>query len=616
MTKMRPSKELLEWAEDYKDHLSILKRDLELYIDKDSKIFISLDFKDIFDYSFPDLHIFRKKSFKALEDSRNDFLRKALTRYWLLEFKSFYTENGIVILPPYMAEAFDLFKMFNNRLMEFIKRNEKDKENFIKFLKKGLEDIDFSSDSDMNLFLERLESTASYLAFLLTPSFDEDINTLKDLLKNKLLTKQLMISEYEKIIFRSFLRDFPRTRQILDAIRPMRIMQNYKDARAIQYIEDINNEIENNQLFLLVSSSKLFIDYFAYLRENNISSYQKTINGRKYPPIRRLVTFEVALLELCDYIGEKYVNEPTFDNIPNFEFKEIDYKRMLAKVKIDLDVLSKYIEARKGEIDTIDGGKIKEIIEDDINLKFMKFEKNIDRRQKTDLILMMKKMCQNDDALFRLEKYLGKGNQLISALIDMGKWGEEVEPHNLLKHKINAIRAERRDIERNLDRNYRNISKEDINYEIEIYNFGKMIRDILEDGSLIELMNELNFNNLEYPEDPELIKCGNGLWILQGKNDESNIYYLENRDSNYIYYRWNLISIRRILNQIKSGLENGILDPSDLSTATIMTKLENKIIALKGNIKNQYMDHVEKDYKELKEKADLIAKYRESSGIL
>jgi hypothetical protein len=108
------------WAEKYEKALIAIKRDLELILEHNSKIYIAIDFHDLFEHCFSIEHLNLDKQFPEKEMR----IKRSISRNGLFYILNNIYESPIILLPPYISELNDLNKLYAKKIMNVFDSNE------------------------------------------------------------------------------------------------------------------------------------------------------------------------------------------------------------------------------------------------------------------------------------------------------------------------------------------------------------------------------------------------------------------------------------------------------------------------------------------------------------
>lgn len=309
------------WSRNYIIELNRLEGDLEFILNRSGKIFLAVDSYDLISHVFPEKYI-ESKGDKEL------VIKRTIARGFLLnQLMAIYT-YPLILLPPHLTEIIDLFKIIRNDLdSSFNLQYEEDLKNQIDSILFQLED---SNDSEVNQLLTELEKNSPMLGMIFSPYFMSGLNGLTSILREKISPNPSSIEKYGNI---SFIEDIEnKYYKEIKKIRPAKTIPNIRDSMAIQYIEELNNRMDKDELLLFVSSSEVF-DLF--IESNAIF---RSIHSRRYELIRGMVTFYFALIEANLLLSGYGENDPlkTPYDLTNQQLtlllKEIKYKCNLLKL--------------------------------------------------------------------------------------------------------------------------------------------------------------------------------------------------------------------------------------------------------------------------------------------
>lgn len=295
-----------EWIEEYKHHLEILKKDHELMADKGFKFFFAVDFYDILNFCFPyGLFIGKKKYYKD-EKRRKELMDLQFARSFL-----FYATEAkpVVLLPPYAREASDFIESTWSELKNL--RNDVLKQEILKILFRDekVQDVienlrgNIGTREEQRELLEKISESSSSIFFLLSSGFLKGMDVFINLLKkHKVNNREYMlispdppnVKSYKDILEKTPEENFEIER--LFRSRSRKRIQNIRDAKALQYIKELNKSMqENEQVIFLVSNAD-------YMKKKIKGKLSVDIGGVKYDLLRDLETLYVYLIEIRDIV--------------------------------------------------------------------------------------------------------------------------------------------------------------------------------------------------------------------------------------------------------------------------------------------------------------------------
>jgi hypothetical protein len=333
---------LIEWGKIYEKKLQFLLDDIELASLEDSRIFLAIDFCDLFEHCIPSIRDYLSDEYDVY---RKEFYKRELVRFWIFNYTSIYSKHNskIILFPPYLAEVYDFFKYYNKKINDAseIFYNTERRLQIQRALNQfnDIKDIDFDNMDEIGRYqlLRRLGSNILELSFIFGPLFQRGINELKDLLKRKMTLCPNEINGFMDIILRTYDEDVANIFEVFEEDRPGRLMQNYRDSRAIQYLEEVNKSSNKNDIIILISSA----DTVKRISEKIISkeykdvsiTCEKKISTKTYYTVRDLEPFRFAFLELSNHFGERYL-----DIISGYP---INYQYLISRLKDDLSIVEK-----------------------------------------------------------------------------------------------------------------------------------------------------------------------------------------------------------------------------------------------------------------------------------
>lgn len=290
--------QLRKWAANYEDALRILETDLEIKLNTDYDVLLTIDSFDIIEHILPLNTIYAS-------NTREDDLKRAIARDGLFGILGHIYKIPLLLLPPYISETQDFFSQARCELLNLYDKEHKTKiETYLTDLYKEL----FAERSKKLDSINGLEKHALELALIYNPYFlsgVEGFNRMKDV---KFVRSRDEIKDYMGLIKRIHKKNNNYYFNIFYNLRKEYTISNMRDAKAVQYVEEIN-KAQNNIILILVSSSRVF-RYF-----NNIKKLEKKIGQIDYPLIRDTNSFYIAILEIYLSLNQLNAEDITLNRV-------------------------------------------------------------------------------------------------------------------------------------------------------------------------------------------------------------------------------------------------------------------------------------------------------------
>jgi len=424
----------ISWIMNYMRSLETLAIDLRLIVKEKFEIFISIDFGDIFEYCYPFINA-SQIEFRG-EYVFEPLLERQLSRYMLFyKFMNFYS-FPLLLLPPYLAESYDTLKFFNT---EFRKYTDKLNRDYVMSIFEKYK----NKHEDSNGFLDFINETSPELAFILGPSFREGFSIYRELMKDIIKPETKRIDGYlDKILYISDMEN-SLFDDIVKAMRPypQKRLQNRRDAKAIQYVTELNKKIVNDNKLLILISSTPYIRKLIKLFDNKL--YIDTHEERVYL-LRDTGFLYTALIELGGSLESK---------TGKIDLRNVEAKDLLKIVESNLDVVKKFYDAYEAANALGLSGRIKDnYINDFIDLDA--FKRLIESRKKLNVMALINDFLVEGSGIEHLKK-LDFRNRNLRALDEIEDIIKSQKFSEYIDLRRNEIQKEMEDLERILEKWYR-----------------------------------------------------------------------------------------------------------------------------------------------------------------
>jgi hypothetical protein len=358
----------LSWIENYMLSLEILAKDLRLIQDNNFEFISAIDFVDIFEYCYP----FIKYPSKYYTDSElESLLERQLSRYLLFyKFKNFYS-YPVLLLPPYLAESLDSLKYFDSKIIQY---NDNFNREFIESIIEKYKDED--KDIISNNVISLINQKSPELAFILGPSLGEGLSIYRELMSDVVKPSTEHIIDYLNLMFYISEMENSAINDMINVIRadPKKQLQNRRDAKAIQYVLELNKGlIDGNKILILISSSPHFNKFKKYF--GNVLNV-RIKNGEEICVLRNTDFLYTALIELGETLGCQR---------GKIDWKQIGPKDLLEIVKKDLNIVRKFNKAYQAANALGLSGTLKDDYVND-SVDIILFKEIIDRKKKLNVM--------------------------------------------------------------------------------------------------------------------------------------------------------------------------------------------------------------------------------------
>jgi hypothetical protein len=385
------------WAGPYFRSLSKLKGDLDLKQKNKSNIYVAIDFYDLYEHCFPDLEMITGENISL----RENYIKRQISRFALIYlFKNIYN-HPLIILPPHLNELTSFYKIYDSKIERALKTDD------FTGIQKYIEKI-FSDYSDINILttrdlIEKLERDAPDLAFLFSPCFMAGLKGLRGLFANNMISPIIQDPNLNSDAFYALIRtvSIKENIELEDLVYKWTLFikdrtpdefrrtkrNKSRDAKAIQYLNEINKALSEKDILLLVSSDPS-LNKRKFQRDSIIA---KRIFGEVYPLIRTTHPFYIALIELCNIIGLEKIKSLRTINVDNSTLG-----KMHANISQDLQTLSNYLNFTETSAHVGLSGRYSDLLE--VLVRASTGLRNlIDRRDRTSLLILIDKFYMEKD---------------------------------------------------------------------------------------------------------------------------------------------------------------------------------------------------------------------------
>jgi hypothetical protein len=414
------------WAKKFRDGLKNLDMDLDLRLAHHLNVYIAIDFYDVVSLLFPEQRIF-------LSNNSEDELRRAIAREALFNNLGNFYKYPIILLPPYLSESVDFFRLAADRLL-YMENDEFREElnNRTKMILNRLKNKDHNLSSGD---LSDLEKSALYLALYFGPYFMTGIKGFKDLLAKEKLSPKPPIDNYLEII--SNIKDKENVFYLnFKGLRPKRTIQNIRDSKAVQYVNEINNKLDGDGILFLMTSASAFRKFES---ECNIS---RLVDAHKCSLTRDIDCCYYAIIEA--YILLEYNLRADVDKDISIDLNNNQLKLLHEIIKKHLAILEAMNNLTEGMINAVSTGSISgrflEMAEVFINFK------NIMENMERAIVLNYIKDISYKEDLSHLVNYFNQ--TIINYLEDLRESLKSESFSKIIHNRISELFNEQMDYEK------------------------------------------------------------------------------------------------------------------------------------------------------------------------
>jgi hypothetical protein len=234
-----------QWLNKHHKNLLIIEKDTKDILNNFS-IYFAIDCVDILLYLFPYLNI---ENDKVLQNEDEDFLaKKQLTRYFLFDHMEFSKRT---IFPPHLFELNTFFNRFN----EFIKKTIFDKEKK-KDLISILENINNDKENSHESIKDFINQYKQINYLVMACSQPKSEISMNNKINDKLIKVDKIDENIPAEIFAEIINKENNKYELLfEKRRKSKTLQNYIDAKSLQFCDGINEISLSKKKFYIVSSA-------------------------------------------------------------------------------------------------------------------------------------------------------------------------------------------------------------------------------------------------------------------------------------------------------------------------------------------------------------------------
>lgn len=294
----------------YKSNLNLFKYDLDIIIRNNFKIYIAIDFYDIFSYCFPYSEVFTKGS-KGRKRFGNDFYRDQISRSTMFLMLEHLYQKPNALLPSYMIEC-----------DEFISNMERHISNLMllepmKLQKNGIGDEisriigDSEKSQDFDKLVNYFNRGSPALIYYYSRGFANGLTIFNHLLKTNLNINLKNLIGDDAMEFNSLIdyhdkeqmAKYNEIRSLVEKVRQdgTKVVQNERDAEAI-YTTIRLNEIYNKdkKAFILISSAP---NLSRLMSLNKGKGIQVKMGADEFSILRGIDFFLTALMGISNHLN-------------------------------------------------------------------------------------------------------------------------------------------------------------------------------------------------------------------------------------------------------------------------------------------------------------------------
>ena len=555
------------WAEPYFRSLSKLDKDLKLRLETKSKIYISMDFFDIYEHCFPKLSLFIDN---GPSQEREEFLKREAARYALFFiFKNLYN-HPILILPPHFSELISFYNINSKRISDITKSDDFSKiEEYIKKLISNYTNIDDISSKEL---IDRLGKDAPELAFLFSPCFMSGLKGLRNLFTKHVISPVFDAYDFSKddyfsLITNTSIENNTQNELLINKWRNYgKYFNNKRDAKAIQYVQKINDNISNN--ILLFISSDLVFNRYKYERDLIFKKYIEQANI-ECPLIRSTYPTYIALIELCNMLGLKEQNTIT-------DGDDSILAELQSHISKDLETLSQYLGFSETSAYVSLSGRYSIYL--DFLLNALKGQRMaIDQRDRIALLILLEKQYMKGELFNWNEDLKQKLNDYFLKL------RSEIETNdfsNIILERILEFDQEKDAFEKSINQLISIDSKQE-NYGSSIYIF---LLNIVDDAplSLELLQKQFDENKYEFPNNAGLSQIKDNLWAMYNSIDVNiKLYFInKNNQTGFQVFMVRPKHIYILLTILMRKIEDGLMNKDEIKSNLAIAIMNDELVPL------------------------------------
>jgi hypothetical protein len=410
--------ELNTWATIVKNSLRYFENDIDLRLENNITIYLAIDFYDLLANVYPEQTIF-------ISNDKNSEIRRAVAREALFSTYDCIYNPPIILLPPYLSETVDFFKISADRIIEM---NNAD---YLPELKNHINDLlsRISEAANRDDLLNELERDALAIALVYSPYFMTGIKGFKKLLREKTSPYPKHIKNYYPLVMNIKDQCNPYY-SIFKRLRPLKAIPNARDSKAVQYIEELNNSLDETGLVVLMSSAAVFNRFESEYNSNRL------IKNKSVQMIRGIDAYYYAFLELYMILGKDTLDSTTDYN--ELKLSNNQLKLLKGNIKRHLDLLESISNWTDVFLFDIANGKLSGdylIMAKDL----IKFKKLIERQEQDTIISYIRELSTKDD-LGHLSKNFGA--KMVESLEDLRSDISSEDFSKLLEKRILELKSE------------------------------------------------------------------------------------------------------------------------------------------------------------------------------
>lgn len=554
---------LKEWAQQYKGILELLKKDFELKLKYKKYIYIAIDFYDII------AHVYPLDNFFQAKDKETE-LKKEIARIGLFNTLCPIYVSPLVLLPPYISECNDFFSVSKNKLFNII--DDKNKKSISQNIKSSLENI-----KDQKISLNQLDHSILYIALLYSPYFMKGLDGLKELMKSSISPVPVGLDDYLTVANNIKEMENKKYFHLLTMLRPKKTLSNIRDAKALQYVEEIN-KIKSNEILLFTTSSPVFLSYSEGLF--------KQFGSCKYPLFRNIEFFYYVVIYMYMSLGlyDKKIN------IKNDKFDlDVDQlTQMCDYLRDHINMFNYILSLSTSYIDAVNNGTLcgkysSEGME--LSLSRAVKLKKITELIEESLSIAYLKNISGGETLDHLQSFINK--KYIDDLYVFRDLFNEERFSLLLTDRISKLRNEQIDFESNMDLALDSKINElcpDLKSEY-IFCFNQSEFNKILKNNFDNFNNKLGTRDAEILKSPVMRNLPNKEWLIYD-NDHINKYIYLVRlptEEAYCFYKINIEILYNELIEFLLSYKKGDISLERLKSRPVISLLR-KVSSLGKNI--------------------------------
>ena len=589
------------WIEEYLRDLKVLEDDIK-FKKRGKSIYLAIDFFDLYEHCFPAADYLKGDDKKLDITNRDKFFKREIARCGFIYFLNNIYSHPLILLPPYLSESLDYLRSTPKKIADTYKKTYKqDINKFAETIIGQFKDLDLDnmSEDDFKTFLIKLNKSGPGITYLFSPSFDKGLEGYAYLLHNYFDPSPKELENYLEEIKKIFQMDSSHIYNIMNHFRARRKPSNKRDAKSIQYVEELNKKFGDDKILLLISSAEHFRKFRKSITCNKpislgANSYpqiacEKKIDGRVFPLIRGTNTFYIALLEICNLIGRNNIK------IKELNIDKISLDDLLKTISVDIITFENFL--RGIGYTKFLSGQLKYDVYDSYREDIYKGEmlkEYIEERERSDLILIAKQVYPDIELCMDKRKIYNE--YIYNTLKKIEQITSKEEFIKIFTNKIFSLEKQRMDLEQWVQRQRDSYKVEPIP-EIVLNQDLKCIFETesinLEDILKTKDVNKLNMlfkeKGLDVFQSSEIIEIDPDRFVIIDKDDEvSSIYSVVKIKNKFNVYLFDLNLLTYFLYIINEKMKSHEINRKSLKNYSLISIIADVIIPVYTDLNYKY----------------------------